>query len=195
MEDFPIVGIGASAGGVQSFKHFVAAIPADLGMSYIFILHLPPTYRSRLVEILSKFTKLPVYRITEKCRLLRNNIYVVPENSNLEVTDHTLILKPREKGVRYMPVDVFFISLARVHRSLAVGAVLSGTDGDGTKGLWEIKRYGGTTFAEDPESAQWNGMPNSAKENGVVDFLMPPWEMPLKLQNLDSIEYWKLKDK
>jgi two-component system CheB/CheR fusion protein len=143
-----------------------------------------------LPEILSRGTTLPVHRITDDIKLREDNIYVIPENRLLEVTDHTLKLSPRKKEGINMPIDIFFSSLARVHRELAVGVVLSGTDGDGTKGLWEIKKNGGTTFAEDPASAEWDGMPRSAMENGVVDFVMHPREIPLKLQEIRYRHPW-----
>jgi two-component system CheB/CheR fusion protein len=184
LKDFPVVGVGASAGGLKAFKDFVRAIPKRSGMAYVLVSHLSPGYKSMLPEILSRHTSSPVHRIAEDTRLLEDHIYVLPENSILEVTDHTLKLSPRKKGVVNMPIDIFFTSLAGVHRELAVGIVLSGTDGDGTKGLWEIKKNGGTTLAENPESAMWDGMPKSAVEAGVVEFIMHPHEMPLKLQEI-----------
>lgn len=184
LENFPIVGVGASAGGVESFKDFVGAIPESIGLAYVMVLHLNPNYKSMLSEILAKRTTLPVHRITEKCRLQKNHIYVVPENKLLDVTDHTLVLKPRDKVKGNRVIDFFFSSLAKVHKELAMGVVLTGTDGDGTRGLWEIKKNGGTTFAEDPASAEWKDMPNSAIKHGVVDFVLQPSEIPIKLRRI-----------
>lgn len=184
LKDFPVVGVGASAGGVEAFKEFVDAIPEGSGMAYVLVLHLWPAYRSRLAEILSKKTMLPVHRITDHCTLYKNHIYVVPENRSLEVTDHTLLLKPRARSIKFMPIDIFFSSLAKIHGKRAIGVVLSGTDGDGTRGLWEIKKHGGVTFAEDPASAQWDDMPQSALDHGVVDFILRPGAIPNKLQEL-----------
>ena len=190
LKDFPVVGVGASAGGLKAFESFIGAIPPKSGMAYVLVSHLSPTYRSKLPEILSKGTDLPVHRIAEDSRLRENNIYIIPENNILEVIDHTLKLSPLQKGCVNMSIDIFFASLGRVHKELAVGAVLSGTDGDGTKGLWEIKKNGGITFAEDPASAEWEGMPQSAMENGVVDFVLRPCEMPLKLQEIRYMHPW-----
>lgn len=190
LSDFPVVGVGASAGGLKAFGAFVGAIPRESGMAYVLVSHLSPTYRSMLPEILSRETVLPVHRITDGCRLKRDHIYVLPENRTLEVTDHTFRLSPREKGTRNMPIDLFFRSLARVHGQLAVGAVLSGTDGDGTRGLWEIKKNGGITFAEDPASAEWDGMPVSAMENRVVDFVLRPEAMVPYLQEIGCTCPW-----
>lgn len=184
LTDFLVIGVGASAGGLKSFKQFIGAIPEKSGMAYVLVPHLLPTHKSMMPEILSKQTVLPVHRITENCRLKKDHVYVIPENCILTFTDHTLTLSPRQKGVINMPIDIFLTSLAQVHKKLAVGVVLSGTDGDGTKGLWEIKKNGGTTFVEDPASAEWESMPRTAIEKGVVDFVLPPQEIPLKLQEI-----------
>ncbi len=188
LKDFPVVGVGASAGGLRAFKDFVRAIPEKSGMAYVLVSHLSPFYRSMLPEILSRETALPVHRILHGSKLEEDHIYVIPQNKILVVTDHTLKLDPRPEEERNRSIDIFFSSLARVHRELAVGAILSGADGDGTEGLWEIKKNGGTTFAEDPASAEWDGMPRSAMEKGVVDFVLRPHEIPSKLQELKSTQ-------
>ena len=188
LKDFPVVGVGASAGGLRAFKEFVSAIPESSGMAYVLVSHLSPTYKSMLPEILSRETALPVHRILHNTSLEEDHIYVIPQNKILVVTDHTLKLDPRPEEERNRSIDIFFSSLARVHRELAVGAILSGTDGDGTKGLWEIKKNGGTTFAEDPASAEWEGMPRSAMEKGVVDYVLRPHEIPSKLQEIKTTD-------
>lgn len=185
-QEFPIVGVGASAGGIDSFKRFLGAIPENSGMAYILVQHLSPNHESVLPEILAKATKIPVHEITDDCRLSPDHIYVIPENRLLEVTDHSLRLTPREEGAKHMPIDVFFSSLGRVHGECAVGVVLSGSARDGTAGLGDIKEHGGITFAEDPGSASWDGMPKSAVEAGVVDFIMRPEEMPARLVKVFS---------
>ncbi len=181
---FPLVGIGASAGGIESFKRFLGAVPDNSGMAYILVQHLSPSHESLLPEILSRSTNVPVSEITDDCELEPDHIYVIPENSMLEVTDHSLRLTPRKNDVHHMPIDVFFTSLAKVHNNLAMGIVLSGTARDGTVGLQHIKEHGGITFAEDPKSATWDGMPKNAIEAGVVDFILLPEEMRAKLMQV-----------
>ncbi|MEB8347173.1 ATP-binding protein [Flavobacteriaceae bacterium KMM 6898] len=184
---FPIIGVGASAGGIVSFQKFLKAIPVNSGMAYILVQHLSPTHDSILPEILSKVTLIPVNEILNDCQIEPNNIYVIPENQMLEVIDYSLRLKPRKKEGINMPIDVFFSSLARVHGPLAVGVVLSGTASDGTLGLRDIKDQDGITFAEDPKTAAWDGMPKNAIDSGVVDFVLPVEEIPAKIINIHSL--------
>ncbi|MGY8915788.1 MAG: chemotaxis protein CheB, partial [Flavobacteriales bacterium] len=184
---FPIIGVGASAGGIVSFQKFLKAIPVNSGMAYILVQHLSPSHDSILPEILSKVTLIPVQEITDDCQIQPNNIYVIPENHMLEVTGYSLKLKPRKKDSVNMPIDVFFSSLARAHGPLALGVVLSGTASDGTMGLRDIKEKDGITFAEDPKTAAWDGMPKNAIESGVVDFVLPAEEIPTKIINIYSL--------
>ena len=184
---FPLVGVGASAGGLDSFQKFLKAIPANSGMAYILVQHLSPSHQSILPEILSKATSIPVQEISDDCNIKPDHIYVIPENQMLEITDYSLKLSPRKQNVQNMPIDVFFSSLARVHGTYAIGIVLSGTARDGTVGLKEIKEHGGITFAEDPNSATWDGMPKNAIDAGVVDFVLPVEEIPAKLVNVYAL--------
>ena len=183
-QDFPIVGIGASAGGIEAFKRFLKAIPEDSGMAYVLVQHLNPSHESILPDILRKVTKIPVNEITDDIHLAPNNIYVIPENKTLTSNDGVLKLTPRDKIKRSLPIDIFFISLAEVHQSLAVGIVLSGNASDGTLGLKSIKAHGGITFAQDQQSAANGDMPQNAVNADVVDFVLPPEEMPAKLLQL-----------
>ncbi len=184
--NFPVVGVGASAGGIDSFKKFLGAIPESSGMAFILVQHLSPSHESILPEILSQVTEIPVLEITNDCKIEPDHIYVIPENKLLKVTDHSLKLLPREDNMLQMPIDVFFTSLAQVHEALAVGVVLSGTAHDGTVGLKEIQEHGGISFAEDPDLAAWPGMPKSAVDAGVVDFVLPAEEIPAKLIQVHS---------
>lgn len=186
LQSFPIIGVGASAGGIDSFKQFLNAIPENSGMAYVIVQHLDPTHQSSLPDILSRVTPLPVHDITDEVKLKPNHIYIMPENKMLSVTDHTLKLTARDTGIQNMPIDVFFRSLAQIHKTLAVGVVLSGTGHDGTNGLKEIKDNGGITFVEDPTSAVWNGMPQSAINAEVVDFILKPAEIPPALMDVHS---------
>ena len=174
---FPVVGIGASAGGLDAFKKLLKAIPEDSGMAYVFVQHLDPSHESLLPEILQKVTKVPVLEITDDIKVLPDHIYVIPSNKMMVATDGVLLLAPRpakNKTERNLPIDLFFASLAEVHQEHAIGVVLSGTASDGTQGLKAIKENGGITFAQDEASAEYEGMPHSAAQAGVVDFILPP---------------------
>ncbi len=186
----PIVGIGASAGGLDAFKRLLSAIPPDSGMAYVLVQHLSPTHESMLPEILQKVTALPVVEIRDKIGLQPNHIYINPENQMLIANDNVLELSQRAEGDRLninLPIDLFFTSLAQVHQSLAIGVVLSGTASDGTHGLKAIKDYGGITFSQDPASAAYAGMPQSAIDAGVVDFILPPEKIPQKIVDLIAL--------
>jgi two-component system, chemotaxis family, CheB/CheR fusion protein len=183
---FPVVGIGASAGGLEAFRKFVGAIPVQTGMAYIFVQHLDPTHDSKLTEILSKHTSLPVHEITDNIRIAPDQIYIIPANKILIAEDGLLKLSPRpSKEIKSQPINVFFISLALVYQSYAVGVVFSGTGNDGTEGLKSIKENAGITFAQDPESAGFDGMPQSAIEAGVVDFILAPESIPEHLMQMN----------
>lgn len=176
---FPVVGIGASAGGLDAFKRFITAIPEDSGMAYILVQHLDPNHDSILSEILQKVTKIPVEEIVDNIIVAPDHIYIIPSNKLLTATDGILELSARPpKGERNMPIDVFFQSLADVHKAHAIGVVLSGTATDGTKGLAAIKEIGGLTFAQESESAAYDGMPQSAIDAGIVDYILPPEKIP-----------------
>ncbi|MBK8788277.1 MAG: hypothetical protein IPN43_17740 [Chitinophagaceae bacterium] len=186
---FPVVGIGASAGGLDAFKKLLKAIPEDSGMAYVLVQHLDPKHESMLPELLQKVTNIPVLEITDDIKVLPDHIYVIPSNKMMVATDGVLVLAPRppkSKTERNLPIDLFFTSLAEVHQEHAIGVVLSGTASDGTQGLKAIKEHGGITFAQDEASAEYEGMPHSAAEAGVVDFILPPDEIPKKLQEVTS---------
>ncbi|MEO8147791.1 MAG: CheR family methyltransferase [Bacteroidia bacterium] len=180
-QDFPIVGIGASAGGLDAFKRFLKAVPEDSGMAYVLVQHLDPSHESLLPEILARVTKIPVNEITEDIHLAPDHIYVIPSNKTLTSIDGVLKLAPRSGIKTNLAIDVFFKSLAEVHQSLAAGVVLSGTASDGTLGLKAIKAHGGITFAQDQQSAAYGDMPQNAVNAEVVDFVLPPEEIPGKL--------------
>ena len=186
---FPVVGIGASAGGLDAFKKFLKAIPENSGMAYVLVQHLDPKHESLLPELLQKVTKIPVIEITDDIKVHPNYIYVIPSNKIMVATDGVLLLAPRpekSKTERHFPIDLFFTSLAEVHQNNAIGVVLSGTASDGTLGLKAIKDHGGITFAQDEASAEFDGMPNSAVQAGVVDFILSPEEIPKKLLEVTS---------
>ena len=184
---FPVVGIGASAGGLESFKKLIAAIPADSGMAYILVQHLHPEYESTLSEILQRHAKIPVVEIIDNVHVDPNNIYVIPSNKTLVATDGVLQLSPRpSKEKRHLPIDIFFSSLAEVHRDHSIGVILSGTGADGTSGLKDIKDQGGLTFAQDPKTAAYTGMPQHAIDAGIVDFVLSPEKIPQQLLQIQQ---------
>lgn len=195
---FPVVGVGASAGGLKAFGKLVSAIPKNSGMAYVLVQHMSPDHESLLPALLQKETSLKVLEITDNVKLEVDHIYIIPSNKILIATDGVLKLNPwpeyipgntnkAQNILRNMPIDLFFESLAEVHQANAVGVVLSGTAHDGTRGLQCIKEAGGITFAQDEKSAEFEGMPQSAIFAGVVDFILPPQEIPQKILQLTSI--------
>lgn len=184
---FLVVGVGASAGGLDAFKRFIRALPENAGVAYILVQHLEPSHDSMLVEILQKITPIPVQEITNNVRIEPNRVYVIPSNKLLTANDGRLELSPRApKGEKNMPIDLFFTSLAEVHQSEAIGVVLSGTATDGTLGLKAIKEHGGFTFAQEPQSTAFPGMPESAIDAEVVDFIFTPEDIALQLARISE---------
>ncbi len=184
---FPVVGVGASAGGLDAFKRLIKTIPDNSGMAYILVQHLEPTHESILRELLQKVTSIPIHEITNNVRVEPNHIYIIPSNKLLTATDGVLQLSPRPpRNEKNMPIDVFLTSLAEVHQSHAIGVILSGTATDGTLGLKAIKDHGGITFAQEQQSAAFDGMPQSAIDAEVVDFVLTPEEIAMQLAKLNQ---------
>ena len=186
VQNFPIVGIGASAGGLDAFKRLLTAIPEVSGMAYVLVQHLDPNHESILPEILQRVTKVPVLEITDDIHLAPDHIYVIPSSKMLFSTDGVLKLIEREKKALNLSIDIFFTSLAEVHKEFAVGVVLSGTGSDGTLGLKAIKEHGGISMVQDSESAAYDSMPQSAVNAGVVDFILAPEKIPPQLLEIRS---------
>ncbi len=183
---FPVVGIGASAGGLEAAKLFINAIPPNSGMAYVFVQHLSPTHESALAEILAKDAKIRVFEVTHDIKLEPDIFYTIPSNKILTLVDGKLQLAPRNtKNKKIKIIDLFFSSLGVVHQSFAVGIILSGTLDDGTLGLKVIKANGGITFAQD-DSAAYDGMPHNAIKSGVADFIMSPEQMARKLLEINK---------
>jgi two-component system CheB/CheR fusion protein len=170
---FSVVGIGASAGGLEAFTQLLRALPVDTGMAFVLVQHLSPNHVSALAEILSRATRMPVAEVIDELALEPNHVYVIPPDRDMLIAYTRLRLLPRSREGRQHPIDHFFRSLATQQRHMAIGVVLSGTASDGTLGLEEIKAEGGITFAQD-ESAQQHGMPYSAVASGCVDFVLSP---------------------
>lgn len=181
---FPVVGIGASAGGLDAFKKLVKAIPEDSGMAYVLVQHLDPNHESLLPDILRKVTAIPVLEVSDDIRVEPDHIYILPSNKMLVANDGVLLLRPRPdktNKLRNLPIDLFFTSLAEVHQAHSIGVVLSGNASDGTAGLKSIKEHGGITFAQDEASAAFDSMPLSAMRAGVVDFVLSQDQIPQKI--------------
>ena len=171
---FPIVAIGASAGGLEAFSNLLRALPPEPGLALIFIPHLDPTHESAMAELLARTTRLRVWQAEDGMRVEANAVYVLPPNSDMTIADGVLHLIQREGRGHHMPIDTFFHSMAADQTANAIGVILSGTANDGTLGLSAIKNAGGITFAQDIESAKYDGMPKSAAAAGVVDYVLPP---------------------
>jgi two-component system CheB/CheR fusion protein len=173
-DQFSVVGIGASAGGYEALQQLVEQLPTDTGMAFVVVQHLDPKHESKLSELLSRSSRLPLQEATRGLVVRSNHIYVIPPNVNLAVTQGRIQFQPRKANVPHMPIDFCFRSLAKDPKSRAIGVVLSGTGTDGTLGLQAIKGAGGLTFAQDEKSAKYFGMPGSAIASGYVDIVLAP---------------------
>src|SRR6266849_3533826 len=187
---FPIVGVGASAGGLEAFTQLLKALPPRTGMAYVLVQHLDPTHESVLTELLTKTTEMPVRQVTDATPVEPNHVYVIPPNVDLIISQGILRLTARtEARGHHMPIDRFLRSLAEDQGSNAIGVVLSGTASDGTLGLAAIKAEGGITFAQDEKSAKFDGMPKNAIAAGCVDFVLPPDEIARELARIRAHPY------
>ena len=179
-----VVGIGASAGGLNAFKAFFDALPSNTGMAFVVISHIHPAAHSQLAEILSRHTMMTVLLAVSGMKIRANQVYVIPGNADLLLENGALIvISPRSR--RNAQVDLFFSSLATAMGTRAVGVVFSGYDGDGADGCKRIKAAGGTTFAQDI-SAEVSGMPLSARATGCVDFVLPPDKIAAALHKMTT---------
>lgn len=190
-DTFPIVAIGASAGGLEAVTQLIRNLPATTGMAFIYAQHLSPDHESILSSLLAKSTKIPVQEVTDMTRIKPDNIYVMPSDKEMKVVNGKIKLTPRSPrtGIN-MLIDVFFTSLAEKHQGNVIGIILSGSATDGTRGMKAIKFAGGLTFAQD-DTAKFNSMPKSAIAAGVVDFVMPPEEIAKELIRLSKHAYIK----
>jgi two-component system, chemotaxis family, CheB/CheR fusion protein len=187
---FPVVAVGASAGGLEAFSQFLRAIPNNTGMAFVFIQHLDPKHHSMLSELLAKTANMPVLEAADGTSVKPNQVYVIPPNVNMEIKRLRLKLTPRAAtpGL-HTPIDFFMRSLAEERNSRSIGVVLSGTASDGTRGLAAIKAEGGITFAQDEKSAKYPGMPHSAVASGCVDFTLPPDKIARELARVSGHPY------
>ncbi len=178
---FMVVAIGASAGGLEAVTQFLENLSPTTGMAFIYVQHLSPDHKSLLTSILSKVTEMVVQEIDDMEKLNPDNVYVIPADKEIEVTDGHIKLISRSKDkTTNLSIDVLFSSLAEARKENVIGIVLSGSASDGTRGLKEIKEAGGITFAQD-DSAKFTSMPHSAIAEGVVDFVLSPKEIASEL--------------
>jgi two-component system, chemotaxis family, CheB/CheR fusion protein len=187
---FPIVGIGASAGGLEAFSELLRYLPERTGMAFVLVQHLDPKHESGLQEILARTTKIPVTEITQGAVVQPDRAYVIPANTYLTIKNGALQLGARvlTRG-QHMPIDGFFRSLAQNSGQQAIGVILSGTASDGTEGCRAIKAAGGITFAQNEETAKYDSMPRSAVNAGCIDFILPPKDIARELGGISQHPY------
>lgn len=185
--DFPVVGIGASAGGMAALLRFFENMPHDNGMAFVIILHLSAEHESDAASILQRATRMPVMQVNKPVPLCKNQVYVISPGQFLSMNDNHLSVSQRDSS-RKTPVaiDLFFRDLAEVHKARAFCLVLSGTGADGAAGVARIKEQGGVTLAQSPDDAEFPDMPLNAIATGMVDLVLPVVEIPHKL-----IELWR----
>ncbi|MFH0968780.1 MAG: chemotaxis protein CheB, partial [Methanobacteriota archaeon] len=178
----PIVGIGASAGGLEAFELFFRHISIDSGIAFILVSHLDPNHASMLAEILGRITKMPVVEAEDQMDVQSNHVYIIPPNREMAIFHRTIQLTiPQACSGHRMKIDLFLRSLAKDQGDKAIGIIFSGTGTDGTLGLRAIQGGGGITFVQDPKTAKYDGMPISAIQSGYATFVLPVEEIPGQL--------------
>jgi two-component system CheB/CheR fusion protein len=181
-DDFPVVGIGASAGGLEALFKLFDALPPDTGMAFVLIQHLDPAHSSMMVELLAGHTSMPVLEAADGMPVERDHVYVIPPSFYLSIHEGALRLtRPRERHGARMPFDFFLHSLAADCGERAACVILSGTGADGSIGLAAIHDRGGLVIVQHPEDAAQDGMPRSAIMTGIADFVLPAAEIPAAL--------------
>ena len=179
---FPVIGIGASAGGLEALELFLKNVPSDSGMAFVIVQHLDPTHKGMMAELLQRATKMPVEQVTDRLKVEPDRVYIIPPNKDMSILHGVLHLLPpmAPRGLR-LPIDFFFRSLADDLREHSVGVILSGMGSDGTLGLRAIKEKAGAVFVQEPASAKFEGMPHSAIETGLADVVAPVEELPARI--------------
>lgn len=186
---FPVVGIGASAGGLEAVTELLKHITANTGMAFIFVQHLSPDHQSLLSSLLTNVSKIPVQEATNGIKIEPDNLFIIPPDKEMKVKDGRIMLAPRlSKNKVNLLIDVFFTSLAEQFHEKVIGVILSGSATDGTNGMRLIKDRGGVTFAQD-DSARFNSMPKSAVAAGVVDFVLSPAQIAAELIRISKHPY------
>jgi chemotaxis response regulator CheB len=175
---FPIVGIGASAGGLEALELFLKGVPESAGMAFIIVQHLDPTHKGVMPELLQRHTRMPVAQVRDRMKVELDHVYLIPPNKDMSILRGVLHLfaPASPRGLR-LPIDFFLRSLAEDQRGRSVGIILSGMGTDGTLGVRAIKEATGLVLVQDPATAKFDGMPRSAIETGVADFIAPAEEL------------------
>ena len=181
-DNIPVVGIGASAGGLEALGKFFSNMPSDSGMAFVIIMHFDPAAKSLMAEILKRYTKMEVFQVEEGMKVEPNHVYIIPPNKDMAILRGILHLLESvvRQGIRH-PIDFFFRSLADDKREKAICIILSGTGTEGTLGLKAVKGENGMIMVQDVKSAAYDGMPVSAIATGLVDYILPPEKMPQQL--------------
>ncbi|MBF0367409.1 MAG: chemotaxis protein CheB, partial [Oligoflexia bacterium] len=202
---FPIIALGASAGGLEALERFFSRIPQNSGMAFIIIQHLDPTRKGIMPELIQRITKAKVIPVKDRLKIKPNCVYVTPSNKNMSILNNSLhLFEPLEKRGLRLPIDFFFHSLADDQKERSIGVILSGMGQDGSEGIKAIKEKGGIVLVQEPVSAKFDSMPRSAIIAVVPDIVAPPEELPEKflsmiayspLKGLDLPEEMNAKDK
>jgi len=183
---FPVVGIGASAGGLSAFEAFFSGLPddADSGMAFVLVQHLAPDHKSILTDLIRRYTRMQVFEVEDGMQVRPNCTYIIPPNRDMALLNGRLqLMEPSAPRGQRLPIDFFFRSLAQDQRERAIGIILSGTGSDGTQGIRAIKAEGGLVIAQTPESTEYDSMPSSAIATGLVDYQLEPAAMPAQLKS------------
>ena len=183
--DFPIVGIGSSAGGLEAMEIFFKNMPEESGMAFVVVQHLDPTYIGILPEILQRTTAMKVLQVTDQLEVKPNHVYVIPPNKSLSILKGYLhLFDPVESRGLRLPIDIFFRSLALDKLDKGIGVILSGMGSDGSLGIKAIKENNGLVLVQEPTTAKFDSMPRNAIESVLVDIIAPAEELPAKLITL-----------
>ena len=179
---FPIVGIGASAGGLEALEQFLGCVPAGSGMAFVIVQHLDPTHKGIMAELLQRATGMKVIQVKDRTRVRPDCVYVIPPNKDMSILHGVLhLLEPAApRGLR-LPIDFFLRSLAQDRQEHSIGVILSGMGSDGTLGLRAIKEKAGVVLVQEPATAKFDGMPRSAVDAGLADIVAPVTELPGKI--------------
>ncbi len=195
-EGLMVVGVGASAGGLEAFIEMLEASPTDAGLTFVFVQHLSPHHESELPGLLSSHTTMPVVQVSDGVHIEPNKVYVIPPNVEMALSGETLQLTPRLRDRSApTPIDGFFMSMAEAAGERGIGVVLSGTGSDGAIGIRELKSSGAITFAQSPGSAKFDGMPRAAAATGMIDLVMSPRQIGAELKEIARHPYVRAVDR